>query len=42
MRRLASVLTLLHGLALVALAGLSVVKHRWRATWGAAAGGVRV
>jgi NNP family nitrate/nitrite transporter-like MFS transporter len=29
-------------LALIALAGLSVVKHRWRATWGAAIDGVRI
>jgi len=28
------------GLALVALAGLTIVKHRWRATWGA--GGARI
>jgi NNP family nitrate/nitrite transporter-like MFS transporter len=30
------------GLALVALAGLSSVKKRWRTTWGAAIGGVRI
>jgi NNP family nitrate/nitrite transporter-like MFS transporter len=29
-------------LALVALAGLTLVKARWRRTWGAATGGVRI
>jgi NNP family nitrate/nitrite transporter-like MFS transporter len=29
-------------LALVALAGLTGVKKRWRTTWGAAIGGVRI
>jgi len=30
------------GLALIALAGLSVVKHRWRTTWGTGANGARI
>ncbi|QNQ09757.1 nitrate/nitrite transporter [Sphingomonas alpina] len=30
------------GLALVALAGLTMVKARWRASWGATANGVRI
>jgi NNP family nitrate/nitrite transporter-like MFS transporter len=30
------------GLALIALAGLTFVKARWRSTWGAAAEGVRI
>ncbi|MGY4398159.1 NNP family nitrate/nitrite transporter-like MFS transporter [Sphingomonas sp. UYAg733] len=30
------------GLAFVALAGLSIVKKRWRSTWGAALDGVRI
>ena len=29
-------------LAMVALGGLSVVKTRWRTTWGAAIAGVRI
>ena len=30
------------GLALLAVAGLTSVKHRWRTTWGAAAEGVKI
>ena len=30
------------GLALIACAGLTFVKRRWRATWGAALSGVRI
>jgi NNP family nitrate/nitrite transporter-like MFS transporter len=35
-------LLLFAGLALVALCGLTAVKHRWRATWGSAAAGIRI
>jgi NNP family nitrate/nitrite transporter-like MFS transporter len=30
------------GLAVIAFIGLNLVKHRWRATWGAALSGVRI